>query len=367
MRFLSVILIGFLLWSVLPGQAAADDMAWTNDQAMLIFFEAVTKIKKHALDSPSAGQITTDAIKAYMNQHDPYGNYLSPEEYSLWKQAQKYNYHGIGMEIIERDQRFYCLLRPKSPAWTAGIKQGDELLKVDGQKIAGRSIFWVGTRIRGEKDSTVKLTVSTGHIQRELEIRRTPLNDISIWPILSDRMNILRISHFSTRTFEEIKTFLQNHPDDKPLVLDLRNNPGGDLFAAVDVAGLFLPHGSRILTVKTNKDNITYTAKGQIWKGGKIAIWQNQFTASASEVLIASLVAHNMAVSFGSTSYGKALTQNVIELTDSSALIISRGRLIGPNNNTWQTTGLDPMFKIEDFSSSWDEITYTNLKPQEAF
>ena len=163
MRLLSIILIGLSLWSVLPGPATAENMAWTNDQAMLIFFEAVTKIKKHTLNSSDAGQITTAAIKAYMSRHDPYGDYLSPAEYRQWKQVQRYSYYGIGMEIIERNGLFYCLPKPLSPAETAGIKQGDELLAVDDDPVAGRSIYWVGTRIRGKKNTRVKLKVNSGN------------------------------------------------------------------------------------------------------------------------------------------------------------------------------------------------------------
>jgi len=342
-------------------------MVWTNDQAMLLFFEAVTQIKKHGIDSPSSGQITTDAIKAYMKQHDPYGSYLSPEEYRLWKQAQDYRYHGIGMEIIERDNRVYCLPHPKGPAWTAGVKQGDELLAVEGETVADRSLFWVGSRIRGRENTTVHLTIRNSQGQLNLSISRSPLKDTSVWPIPSEKFNILRISHFSTRTFEEIKTVLHSISDDKPLVLDLRNNPGGDLFAAVDIAGLFLDPGSKILTVNTNQDRTTYTARGRLHTGKKIAVWQNRFTASASEVLIAGLTAHDAAISFGSTSYGKAMTQNVIELSDASALIISRGSLSGPNGTSWQTRGLEPMVRIENPAASWEQITYTTLKNEASF
>lgn len=361
MRLISIIFIGLLLWPALPGPAKAENMAWTNDQAMLIFFEAVTTIKKHALDSPDPGRITTAAIKAYMNGNDPYGDYLTPLEYRQWKQSQNYSYHGIGMEIIERNNRFYCLPRPLSPAKTAGIKQGDELVAVNDDRVEGRSIFWVGSRIRGEKNTSVRLKVNRANILQEFNIIRHPLNDISVWLNKTDRLDILRISHFSSHTFEEIKAILQKQDTNRNLVLDLRNNPGGDLFAAVDIAGLFLPAGSKILTVETNKEKIAYTAKGRIWKGARPAIWQNGFTASASEVLIAALAGNTAAVTFGSATYGKALTQTVIELSDSSALIISRGRLAGPNDNTWQTNGLAPMFKIEDFVTSWADITLGNL------
>lgn len=362
MRPFSILFIGLILLPILYGSSSAGNMAWTNDQAMLIFFEAMTQIKKQSLEPSGADQITRAAIKAYMNRHDPYGDYLSPEEYTQWKQAQKTTYYGVGMEIIERSGHFFCLPRMTSPAEDAGIQQGDELLAVDGTLVSGRSIYWVGSSIRGEKNSRVRLKINSKNLLRELDVKRNPTKDISVWLRAEAGLDILRISHFSARSFDEIKAVLQHLDKNNPLVLDLRNNPGGDLFAAVDIAGLFLPKGSKILTIETNSNTTDYTAKGRLWKGRQLAIWQNSFTASASEILIAGLVDNDMALNFGSSSYGKAMTQTVLELSDHSALIISRGRLAGPSGNSWQNKGLDPMFHIKDSAVSWGEITQMYLK-----
>ncbi len=362
MRHLSIILTGLILLpTLMMGPVKADSMAWTNDQAMLIFFEATTQIKKHGLDSDDSSQITIAAIKAYMNHHDPYGDYLSVSEYQQWKQAQQYNYYGIGIEIVKRDDHFYCMPKAMSPARTAGIQQGDELLKVDNFLVTNKSIYSVGSRIRGKINSIVKLTVIRDNILHKFSIKRSPLKDISVWLSRQDGLDVLRISHFSTQTFEEIKKILQARDQNKQLILDLRDNPGGDLFSAIDIAGLFLPEGSRIMTIKTKKGKVDYTAKGRLWKGQPLAIWQNKFTASASEVLIAGLTENNMATSFGTNSYGKAMTQSVIELSDGSALIISRGILAGPGGNSWQNIGLKPRIKIQDTAKSWAQITLKTL------
>ena len=362
MRLVSILVFGLLLWPGMTCPAHADNMAWTNNQAMLIFFEAVTKIKKHALDSPGPGQITTAAIKAYMQQYDPYGDYLSPAEYRQWKQSQSFRYHGVGMEIIQRDSHLYCLPRPKSQAQVGGIKQGDELVAIDGQPIAGRSIHWVAGRIRGEENTRVKLTVNRNRSLHQVDIERRPFQDRSVWLSRAGGLDILRISHFTPRSLSEIKAVLHQLDQSRQLVLDLRNNSGGDLFAAVDIAGLFLPPGKKIISVETNKGKIDYKAKGRIWIGKRLGIWQNKFTASASEVLIIGLVANNTTKSFGSITYGKALTQKVIELSDGSALVISRGRLTGPKGTNWQNEGLKPMVKIQDSDNAWARITQQKLR-----
>lgn len=360
MRLASIVILGLLVWPGMTCPAPADNMAWTNNQAMLIFFEAVTKIKKHALDSPGPGRIATAAIKAYMKQYDPYGDYLSPAEYRQWKLSQSFRYHGVGMEIIQRNSRFYCLPKPKSQAQKRGIRQGDELVAVDGQPIAGRSIHWVAVCIRGEENTRVKLTVSRNRSLHQVDIERRPLQDRSVWLSRAGGLDILRISHFTPRSLSEIKAVLNTLDKSRQLVLDLRNNSGGDLFAAVDIAGLFLPAGKKIITVETNTGKISYTAKGRIWSGERLGIWQNRFTASASEVLIIGLVGNNTAKNFGSVTHGKALTQKVMELSDGSALIISRGRLYGPKGSSWQHEGLKPMVQIQDSDNAWIRITRQN-------
>ncbi|WDP85672.1 MAG: hypothetical protein HUN05_11465 [Desulfobacter sp.] len=350
MRFITIPMAGLILWQA------------SMVQAMRIFFEATTQIKKLSLDSPGAGQTTTAAIKAYMQSHDPYGRYLSAKEYKAWKQAQNFAFHGIGMEILERNGRFYCLPRPLSQALTAGVQQGDELIGVDDQPVAGRSIYWVGTQIRGEKNTQVKLKIAHNTRTKELTIKRYPMTDQSVWQSTQNGLFIVRISHFSSQTLAQIKAVLASVPKTARLVLDLRNNPGGDLFAAVDIAGLFLPLGSKIMTLETNQGKIDYHAKGRIWTGRKIAIWQNSFTASASEVLIAALVGHHTALNFGTPSHGKAMTQKVVVLSDGSALVISRGRLYGPGHIFWQTKGLAPRVEIQPKNTAWAGITQEKLK-----
>ncbi|ACN13938.1 CtpA1 [Desulforapulum autotrophicum HRM2] len=362
MRFVAIIILGLLLWPGAICPAHADSMAWTNNQAMLTFFEAVTKIKKHGLDSPGPGRIVTSALKAYMEQYDPYGDYLSPAEYREWKQAQSFRYYGVGMEILQRDSRFYCLPRPDSQAQTAGIEQGDELVAVDGQPVASRSIYRVAGSIRGEKDTRVKLTMNRNSVVFQVNIERGPLKDRSVWLSQTGRLDILRISHFTPQSLSEIKAVLGELDQTRQLVLDLRNNPGGDLFAAVDIAGLFLPPGKKIISIETNTGKVDYTAKGQIWTGERLGIWQNRFTASASEVLIIGLADNLAAKSFGSTSYGKALTQKVMELSDGSALVISRGRITGPRGIGWQNHGLTPMVRIQDSDNTWVQITQQALR-----
>jgi carboxyl-terminal processing protease len=330
---------------------------------MLVFFEAMTKIKAHSLDRPGAGSIATNAIKAYMARHDPYGSYLLAHEYQAWKTARQFRFHGVGMDIVDRDGQFFCLPRPDSPALRAGIREGDALVAVDRVRTKDRSIYWVGTRIRGEDRTRVCLTVKRGQMIRQFDVQRTALKDLSVRLEKSGPLQILKISRFSSRTFEEVKTALNRIDPADPLVLDLRGNPGGDLFAAVDTAGLFLPENSPVLTVEARSGQTTYRARNRMWKGGQVGVWQNQFTASASEVLIQSLAGHRACVSFGTPSFGKAMTQKIIELTDGSALVISRGRLTGPKGRSWQDRGLQPMIKVQARTENWESITLRHLRP----
>ena len=356
----------FTAWVLLvaggPGLTrAADALVWTNDQAMLYFFEAVTKIKKNALAAPGAGDIVTGALTSYLRENDPYGHYLTPQAYRQWKEAQQYNFHGVGMEIMERSGRFYCFPRSESPAVEAGLRDGDELLAVDGESVADQSIYWVGTRIRGRENSAVTLTVGRDNTHREVTVIRTALEDKSVFRTDERGLQVLRISHFSTSTLAETKVALEKINPNMPLVLDLRNNPGGELFSAVDIAGLFLPENTAVLTIETASDITRYKARNRIWRGRRIGIWQNGFTASAAEVLIAALTTNHAALSFGIQSFGKALTQRVVDMSDGSALIISRGRLTDPIGRCWQDTGITPMIRIPEGNRNWVQLSRQHL------
>ena len=116
-----------ILWGGFWMPLDARDLSWTNDEAMLIFFEAVTQIKKHALKGHGTGQIAADAVKAYMHQHDPYGDYLTSREYTQWKQAQQFHFFGVGMELMVKDGSVFCMPRPGSPAREQGVHSGDRL------------------------------------------------------------------------------------------------------------------------------------------------------------------------------------------------------------------------------------------------
>ena len=363
-RHFFVFIAGVLLVTAgAPGATrAADSLAWTNDQTMLAFFEAVTKIKKNALAAPSTADIVTGALKSYMRESDPYGNYLPPEAYRQWKEAQQHAFHGVGMEIMERSGRFYCFPRPESPAAKAGLQNSDELITVDGESVVGRSIYWVGTRIRGRENSAVTLTVSRGSVRREVTVIRTALKDNSVFRADDSGLQILRISHFSPVTLSETKAALEKINRYLPLVLDLRNNPGGDLFSAVDIAGLFLPENADVLTIETASEITEYKARNRIWRGGRIGIWQNGFTASAAEILIAALITNHAALNFGTQTFGKALTQKVVNMSDGSALIISRGRLKDPIGRCWQDTGITPMVRIPEENKYWVQLTQQHLK-----
>ena len=359
-----IIFYTVVFWLATLRLVGADSMAWTNNQAMRLFFEAATALKKYALDKPEAGQVATDALKAYLSAHDPYGSYLTPSEYQTWKAASAYTYFGVGMEILDRSGQLFCLPRPSSPASGAGIGQGDILVAVDGEPVRGHSIHWVGSRIRGPENTRVMLTIRRDRLEHDVYVRRQLLKDESVrLQRLQYGIAVLRISHFSRHTLAETQKCLHRLSPGTPLVLDLRNNPGGDLFGAVDVAGLFLPPGRVVLTIGTNKGKTPYRARGRMWGKGDIVIWQNRFTASAAEVLTAGLTGNRRAVNIGEPSFGKGLTQRVVALSDGSALFISRGRLYGPDGKTWQDTGLMPSEPVEGWGeSAWINQTRICLK-----
>lgn len=334
-------------WALPPTAGTA--AAWTDQDAMLLFYEAMTALDRQALERRPAGQAVRAALKAYLRDSDPYGDYLSATEYAAWREAQGYHFHGVGMDLVRNgDGEFVCLPQPGGPAALGGIRQGDLLLAVDGAPVKGASLFLTGARIRGAKDSLVRLEVrAPGQARgRTVSLRRKPVVARTVWPEDKGDFLLLRISTFSAHTPRELAQALGSAPG-RPKVLDLRGNAGGDLFAAVDAVGLLLPAGSQVMTLRTRQASTPYRTAGRAQDpDSRLFILQDQYTASAAEVFTAALVQNQRATSLGRPSFGKGLAQRIVELSDGSALVVTYAELIPPSGLGYAGKGLTPTHPV---------------------
>lgn len=289
------------------------------------------------------------ALRRYVRNLDPFSDYLTPLEYEAFNRNQSERYSGVGMQIVDRDGRIICLPFPDSPAQRGGIRSGDELMTVDGDDVNEMPMILIGTKVRGLAGSRVWLTVRSSRLDpvRRINLVRQETDPATVHISQGPDGPLVKITGFSPGTPTELKQALQTiGPFEKPLILDLRDNAGGNLGAAVDAAGLFLKPGTTLLTVRTRDQSIPYTARdGSFADQPALILLQNGFTASAAEVFIAALVQNERAVSFGPATFGKGVSQKIVELSDGSALFITHAELIPPNGKPYHGRGIEATYQ----------------------
>ncbi len=317
--------------------------AWTADDSMLMIFQASREIRRAALTPLGEREWVDRFLAAALPTLDPYSRYLDAGEYADFQTAQQPGFAGTGMELMEtREGELRCLPHPEGPAARAGIREGDRLLAVDGRPMTGQSPLAAGSRIRGPAGSDVVLDVQTAGGRRTVSVRREWVAARSVVR-LDDPVPRLRIYFFGPQTPAELRAAVEAWPADEAVRLDLRGNPGGSLFDAVDCARLFLPAGRAIVAIerRDRRREWTSTEDGPFC-ARRVLVLQDGGTASAAEVFLAALVMNNRAVSAGARTFGKGVTQKVVPLMGGSALILSDGMLLPPDRQVYNGRGIEP-------------------------
>jgi len=326
-----------------------------DDSNILTLYDEITQqIEKKGIffTSPVKKTILKQkGIKQFLLENDHYSNYLSSEENSMFQESLKPNYVGVGMEIMKNKiGSISCFPYENQPAHIAGIQSGDILIEVNDIGVSNKSIFKIASMIKGKPGEKVKLTIKRKNNQiKKYLVKRTQVQTQSVFLKWYDKHPLIKIKSFMTSTQLEIKSLLRSILRPDFIVIDLRNNPGGDLFSAIDSAMLFLPENSPIVDIvyKNHKKQYTSTTPG-MHNQSKIYLIQNQNSASAAEIFIAALTQNKRAESFGSTTFGKGTQQSLISLSDNSLMIITTAYLLPPNQTSFNEKGLNPTYKISD-------------------
>lgn len=296
----------------------------------------------------TAFEMVEAALAEVMERQLRYSHYYPAEDVEAFNLVDKGN-PGLKVEL-GADGRFSCLPIEGGPAWRAGIRRGDELVSVDGRSVRGLALLRTGVLIRGPVDSRVQVQVRqisgrtlSAALRREVEAK----GKIS----LSDEVGspMLKIPEFNKNTLEELKPLLAQVPEHSTLTLDLQGNAGGDVSAAVQVAGLFLP-GSRPLPIARRlargEETLLTTEEQPVVKLLGITILMNSGTASASELLALALQ-EGMEVPVtlsGSKSYGKGTFQVQHSLNSGGLLTLATGQLTTAKGTAWEGKGIEPLF-----------------------
>lgn len=310
-------------------------------------------------------QMVEGAIKGYIEGlGDPYTTYYTKEEMDDLMEETTGNYVGIGIYItLDIENNAIYIIKPMdgSPAEEAGIQSGDLITKVDGVSYTGEELDQASNAIKGKEGTTVKLEILRGEETIELEVeRRTIILTHIVEKKLNDNIGYLLIEDFDGGCADEFKEKfedLQNQGIEK-LIIDVRNNGGGIVDEAVEIADMLLDKGDTILITRNKNDDeeITKSDNDPIITM-PVVILTNEYSASASEILVGALQDNERATVVGTKTYGKGVIQELARLNDGSGLKITIEEYCTPNRNKINEIGIEPDIEVnlpEDLINSAD-------------
>jgi len=320
--------------------------------------EVLDRVQREYVDTVSHPELVDDALRGLVGGLDPYSSYLDAEEYADLRVSTAGSYAGIGIEVSTAD-RALRVVRPfrDSPAATAGIRSGDMISAIDGTPV-GTDLDAAMARMRGPRGSSVKLAIMrTGQsLPLEFTVERAQVDVHSVAMMrLDDTYLYARITSFSDTTAEDFASSIARLRRDmkaKPrgVVLDLRNNPGGVLESAVEVADQMLESGV-IVTADGRTPAARFTMEatpGEVLPGVPVVILVNGSTASAAEILAGALQDHHRAVLLGRRTFGKGSVQTVMPLAQGRAIKLTTSRYFTPSGRSIQGHGIDPDHDFEN-------------------
>ncbi|MGH7949179.1 MAG: S41 family peptidase, partial [Candidatus Binataceae bacterium] len=355
---LSIFLITSFL--VLEEVAVRRAQALPNEtyEQLETFANVLAIVQKNYVEPVSTKQLIDGAITGMLTSLDPHSAYLTPELYRDLEVETRGSFGGLGIEITIKNN-VLTVVAPidDTPAHRAGVKAGDQIIKINEDFTKDMTLSDAVKRMRGPKGSTVKLTL---HRQGVAELFTVPLERdvIKIRSVkakeIEDGYGYVRISTFQESTddsvHEAVEDFKKKHSGHvKGLVLDLRDNPGGLLNQAVKVADEFLDGGMIVYTQgrQENQHQKYFSHKKKDFQDYPMVVLVNAGSASASEIVAGALQDQRRAVVVGTQTFGKGSVQTILPLDDRSALRLTTARYFTPNGRSIQAVGIGPDVDID--------------------
>ena len=344
---------------------------------MLALFGDVLGIVEQAYVVPvDDKKLIEAALQGMMGALDPHSNYLPPDNYGDLQERTSGAYSGVGL-TIQSEAGMVKVISPMDggPAARAGVNAGDVISSIDGQSAAGLTVSQVSEKLRGAIGTSVKVTfLRDGEEPREVVLTREVIRIESVTGRIEGEFGYLRVSTFNENTGRElgetIARLKTENPAIKGYVLDLRNNGGGLLDAAIAVSDAFLERGEIVSQRGRKPDQIVrYSARpGDLSGGLPLVVLINYGSASASEIVAGALKDHQRATLVGLTSFGKGSVQTVIPLRGGAdgALSITTARYYTPSGASIQKIGVEPDLEVSRSAAEAKIVSRSNFIYSEA-
>ncbi len=332
------------------------------------FAAVFAAVQNRYVEPVDTAKLVDAAINGMLDDLDPHSSYLNEEAFASLQEATEGTFGGLGIEINETANKEIEIISPieDSPAARAGVMPGDVIVKVNGEALSELPLNEVVKQLRGEPGSTIELTVRRGDEEIDFSIERDLIKVQSVRSdMLDNDIAYVRISQFQERTVEELVSSLNDFKiTPKALVLDLRNDPGGLLNAAVGVTGAFIEPDQLVVYTKSRGEvNLRYRVVPSDYSLNhqdplkNLPSWSREVpmvvlinvgSASASEIVAGALQDYERATVMGNRSFGKGSVQVVLDLGDETGVKLTIARYYTPKDRSIQATGIEPDIVVTD-------------------
>jgi carboxyl-terminal processing protease len=326
-------------------RATAAGQSDTQD-SVKSFTHVLSIVERNYAEPVDTDKVIYDgAIPGMLRVLDPHSNFFDPKQYALFKEEQQGKYYGVGMTVQQRENQT-VVLSPfvGSPAYKAGIRPGDIILKVDGKSCDGLTTTEVADMLKGAKGTVVHISLGREGWDKPIEVTVTrdeiPRPGVEYFTMVKPGIGYVRVSTFNETTDSDLAEALKQLDVSKldGLIIDLRNNGGGLLNQAVGMADMFLDKNEIVVSHRgrSSPERRYYAIRGNQGIEVPIIVLINGQSASASEIVSGAIQDHDRGLVVGETSFGKGLVQTQIPLSEDTALLLTTARYYTPSGRLIQ-------------------------------
>lgn len=334
------------------------------------FSEVLTQVQKNYVDETKVKDLVQGAIRGMLSTLDPHSAYMTPEMYKEMQVETKGEFGGVGIQIGVKENRLAVIAPIEgTPAYRAGIKAGDYITKVNDETTKDLTLMDAVQKMRGPKGTKVNLTIQRDGTPDPMQFTlvRDTIKIESVKSKVMENIGYVRLTQFQEATGRDLSRVLKQFKEQKlqSTILDLRNNPGGLLTAAVEVSEQFLPNGKLVVYTKgreSKKDEWFAKGRDQM-EDAPMIILVNEGSASASEIVAGALQDYGRAVIVGTTSFGKGSVQTILPLGDGSGLRLTTAKYYTPKGRSIQSTGITPDIVVKPQQPT--TVAKADVKPGE--
>ena len=327
-----------------------------------LFSEVLDKINKEYVEEVNQSETIDAAINGVLQSLDPYSAYMSPELFKDMQTETSGEFGGLGIEV-SMEAGVVKVISPidGSPAYAAGVKAGDYIVKINNEQVQGKTLSEAVEIMRGPVGSDIEITVRRIGVKKAIifKIKREIIKIQSVKSEIIDKnIGYIRLTAFNENSSAQIKKNVNNFKKKENIngyILDLRNNPGGLLSQAIKISDFFLSEGEIVSTKsrKQNENRKWFAKKGDIIDGKTLIVLINGGSASASEIVAGALKDHKRAILLGENSFGKGSVQSIIPLKNKGAIRLTISKYYLPSGKSISEVGVSPDISVLEESDEF--------------